>query len=1035
MIFSSRPHGSVTHHATEKQAVDRGSGRTGRLWRRRIVLIGGLCVVALVVVVVGLELRTSALQSRYFSKLSRQLTYHVASGPSSAIHFPTTGPYNERLGYTLLPVFIDKLLSRNYTVSAQARVSPKLEQIIKWGLFPTYDEKTQTGLRVLDRHGGVVFNAPYPSRVYADFDAIPRLIVDTLRFIENRELLDARYPRHNPAVEWDRLARAVFDGLVHLIDKNHPTPGGSTLATQLEKFRYSPGGRTDSVAEKLRQMMSASLRAYRDGELTLAAQRKIVLDFVNALPLSAQVGHGEVHSLGDGLWAWYDADFDRVNRVLQSQDVERHPDRLATYALAYKQVLSLLVAHRRPSFYLRHRPEALAARTDDYLRLLHRAGLISAALRDAGLVARLRVRQSAPPSPQISFVERKAANVVRRAVMSLLDISTLYALDRLDLQVQSTLDRRMQDVVTAQFHEWRSADAVRAAGLMGRQLLSGVDDPGIVRYSLVLYERQGQMNLLRIHADNLDQPFDLNQGLKLDLGSTAKLRTLITYLEIVAELHDRFARLPRQALRAVRPHISDRLTQWALNYLLHTSHTSLLRMLDAAMERRFSASPDERFFTGGAPHTFVNFSRRDDDRALSVREALRHSVNLVFIRLMREVVHYYIVRLPEMQRAMPEHNQPAQVYEDVAGTAQRERRREIYVFFQMYTGQRPEAILEALAKRVHPTPQRLATVYGALVPNASLQAFDVFLRQHFSHPDLTDRVVQTMFARYVATDLSWTQRGRLTALHPMELRVAAYLYRHPKADALQVVTVGAGEQPIASSLRLQRKPSLETYDPPTRIRLEEKAFEKIHATWKRLGYPFASLVPSYATAIGNSADRPDALAELIGIIVSNGVWYPYRHILQLHFAAGTPYETVVAPQNEARQVLHPAIAAVVKEALFDVVEQGTARRLQGAFRRNDGSAMRIGAKTGTGDHRYEIYGAGGKLVQSRVMNRAAALVFMLDDRYFGALTVYVSGPEAANYHFTSALPIQVLKALAPRLHPLLRDVDSSASREMTGNTK
>jgi hypothetical protein len=32
-------------------------------------------------------------------------------------------------------------------------------------------------------------------------------------------------------------------------------------------------------------------------------------------------------------------------------------------------------------------------------------------------------------------------------------------------------------------------------------------------------------------------------------GSTAKLRTLVTYLEIIAELHERYAGLPRENLR------------------------------------------------------------------------------------------------------------------------------------------------------------------------------------------------------------------------------------------------------------------------------------------------------------------------------------------------------------------------------------------------------------------------------------------------------------------------------------------------------
>ena len=55
-------------------------------------------------------------------------------------------------------------------------------------------------------------------------------------------------------------------------------------------------------------------------------------------------------------------------------------------------------------------------------------------------------------------------------------------------------------------------------------------------------------NYVRIQADNLDRPLDINEGAKLDLGSTAKLRTLITYLEIITELHGRYAHLPRPQL-------------------------------------------------------------------------------------------------------------------------------------------------------------------------------------------------------------------------------------------------------------------------------------------------------------------------------------------------------------------------------------------------------------------------------------------------------------------------------------------------------
>jgi len=59
-------------------------------------------------------------------------------------------------------------------------------------------------------------------------------------------------------------------------------------------------------------------------------------------------------------------------------------------------VLSLLLAGRRPAYYLIEHHGALAAMTDNYLRLLAAAGIIDAGLRDAALHAELRFRADIP---------------------------------------------------------------------------------------------------------------------------------------------------------------------------------------------------------------------------------------------------------------------------------------------------------------------------------------------------------------------------------------------------------------------------------------------------------------------------------------------------------------------------------------------------------------------------------------------------------------------------------------------------------------
>ena len=101
--------------------------------------------------------------------------------------------------------------------------------------------------------------------------------------------------------------------------------------------------------------------------------------------------------------------------------------------------------------------------------------------------------------------------------------------------------------------------------------------------------------------------------------------------------------------------------------------------------------------------------------------------------------------------------------------------------------------------------------------------------------------------------------------------------------------------------------------------------------------------------------------------------------------------------------------------MAEVVENGTARRLNGVFRLADGQLLTVGGKTGSGDNKYETFNRYGGVISSRATNRTAAFVFYIGDRYFGVITAYVQGREAADYRFTSALPVTLMKILAPTL--------------------
>ncbi len=998
-----------------------------RRWLGRLWFWGVVAATATVAADYALrEMRSSELQARYLSQLGKRLTYRLEPGKSALIRFPASGPYDQRLGYVELPTYIERLKSIGFEITAQARFSATLARVFDAGLYTAYEEKNRGGLRVTDRDGRVLFSASYPERIYPDFASIPPLVLNTLLYIENRELLD-EYTRHkNPAIEWDRFARASLDVLAEKLGATVHVSGGSTLATQLEKYRHSPEGRTDTVIEKLRQMASASLRAYLRSPDTIETRRAIALAYLNTVPLAAAPRYGEVHGIGDGLWIWYGRDPARVTRLLSDAALHAAGAPSTEQAQAYRDALSLVLAQRRPAYYLGPGHDALQRLVDSHLRVLGRNGVISRALRDAALALRSSLRQkpidtvrAAPPS--------KTETVLRARLARALGVPLLYDLDRTDLSVESTIDKRTQQAVTQALHRLGGPEHARAAGLYGFRLFGDQDELGRVTYSLMLFERSPTGNLLRVQSDNSREALDISEGIRLDLGSTAKFRTLVTYLEIIADLYGRYSGRPAAELGKLDLHRRDYLSRWAIDSLRANPRLTLPALLEAALERRFSASPGEAFFTGGGLHTFANFDKTDNRRIMSVREALRNSVNLVFIRLMREVVYHHLYR-PGGVGLKAEAADSAWRRKYLERFADQEGQVFLRRFYAKYRGKDPQAILKQISQGIHPIPSRLSTVHRSLFPDHDVAQFATYLRGQATTRRLSDEDIAGLYDKYSTERFNLHDRGYIAHVHPLDLWLAAYLTGHPNAGLDEVVSASREERQAVYQwlFKPHRK---RAQDKRIQGLLEIEAFAEVHSAWTRLGYPFQNFTASYACAIGASADRPAALAELVGIVLNGGVRYPQVRFQSLHFAAGTPYETLLErPATSGERVMAPEVAAAARSALIDVVERGTAQRLKGAYRGSNGSPLVIGGKTGTGDHRREVYGRGGRLIASRVVSRSATFVFFLGERFFGTITAYVAGPEAARYKFTSGLPVQVLKSLAPTLEPLLAHAQSDKER-------
>jgi len=985
---------------------------------RRATILTIILLIALVV----FELKTSYFQSFVLSQWAQRMDFEVEDGPNKDLIFPKDGPFDKRLGYTRVQDFTAALVKSGFVVERQVRVSDDFRAFQNLGGFPPYQEKTSAGMTLLAAGGKPYFTFRQPAAFYPSYAAVPAPVVASLLFVENRELLDTKYPRRNPAVEWERFGLALFKFGSRGPDGS--SPGGSTVATQMEKLRHSPGGRTANGPEKLRQMLSASIRAYNLGTNTTAFRQQVLVDALNMMPLAGFPGHGEVIGIGDGLELWYGTEFAEVNRLLNSP-AKAGAD-LRGKGLALKQVLSLVIAQRRPGYYLGKGRKDLETLTESYLRLMSTSGHVDAELAEAAASSRLHFNEVAPVLEPLSPATAKAATAIRNELAQLISVPSFYDLHRLDLTVETTLNADAQEQSTKILRSLSDPQNLSALGLSGFGL-QGAGKAARVNYSFTLYERGLKANYLRVQTDSLDQPLDVNVGTKLELGSTAKVRTLITYLNIISTVYEQHRKSSAPQLKAMVAN-GDPLSAWVAGQLLDTGDKGLPAMLEAAMAKRYSASSGERFFTAGGLHHFSNFNRRHGGY-MSVSYGLQQSVNLIFIRIMRDIVDYHIARIPGTEGIFDDPAHPARK-EYLRRFIDMEGRQFLDRFLPDYRKLDRPGILRHIAERAKFVPSRLSAAYRTVRPKADFQAFSAFINQWSASKVSGDTAMRKLYETYAPDRLNLADRSYILRIHPLELWLAGYLYEHPKADWKTIADAGAYVR--QESYQWLLKPNrFKAQNTRIRIMLERDAFVPIHKDWQRVGYPFDALIPSYATAIGTSGDRPDALAELMGVIISTGYRYPAVRISRLRFAEGSPYETVLkAAPAVGPRVLRPEIARVVRLGLIDVVQNGTARRANDAVAGADGKPLQIGGKTGTGDNRQHRFGRGGRSMGSDARSRTATFVFFAGDRFFGTVTAYVEGPEADQYSFTSALPAQLFKALAPVIEQVIdgNSANSSGSR-------
>jgi hypothetical protein len=149
-------------------------------------------------------------------------------------------------------------------------------------------------------------------------------------------------------------------------------------------------------------------------------------------------------------------------------------------------------------------------------------------------------------------------------------------------------------------------------------------------------------------------------------------------------------------------------------------------LLEAALDR---ASPraSTLFLTGGGLHRFANFDEADDARVMTVRTAFRHSVNLPFVRLMREIVDHTLFGPDGFAgRVLDDPADPAR-----AAYLERfvawEGRLLLDRFLAKHARLTPERRSRALLEGQRVTPRKLTLVQRSIDPDADLYALRAVL--------------------------------------------------------------------------------------------------------------------------------------------------------------------------------------------------------------------------------------------------------------------------------------------------------------------
>lgn len=730
---------------------------------------------------------SSALQSKFFSKLYKGeiFTETVTTPP------PAVGNTDVERGYSEIQRIRKEAEAAGDKVSAQKPWKDR--RIGPLHLAPIFDRKPQSGITILDMNGEKMYGGDTPHNVYSSYDSIPDIIVQSFCLVEDKNICDqSKDPTFNAAINWWRASQAAAMGVGKKLSIVSKVEGGSTLPIQITKNDSWEKGRTRGFLDKAEQMLTASTEMYSQGTDTREQRRNKIVEYINTASFAGHPSFGEIKGVKDAMAILYgNKDYDEKLRAMNDD---------AETARAFRQMFSLVMAVKMPDESLRSAKgyQALQERIDNFTKLLVDEKVITGSFAEKVKAAKIDFSEVGKnPALDAKPPRDKFVDSMRLAVMNKLKLNPvdgMYKLDRWDLQVDSTLDHAVNAAVTAKLKSYNDPEIAKQSGLTGFQLLRPEVAPKVT-WAITINERLPDGRVVtRVSTDTFKGSLDLNKGGRQNYGSTSKMRMATTFLEVIAELHDKHAGKTPEELQALQIHPRDRLSRWAVNYLSNPENNpSLEEMQRVAISTIKYSGHRQGFFTGGGMNYPGNFDRREDHQSYSVQEALWESVNLSWYRISDDIEEYMKwgrlgidagilddgERTPEQQRLRTKY---LEEFADFEGTVFSGR------FWRQQRGRIASELADSLAKKDDDHKTHLTALYRGFYPESSFEEYARFMNEFCK--DCASKEEQ----RALFDDIkkkSKSSAASLLALHTdgsVESLVRLYRYTTPQANYEQTKT-------------------------------------------------------------------------------------------------------------------------------------------------------------------------------------------------------------------------------------------------------